>query len=75
MVVAGDYAYLADEDEGLHVVYVADPASPSLAGAYTCRGNGVTVAEDHIYLACGNLAVLRFIDGPVFSVYLPLTHK
>jgi hypothetical protein len=58
VAVSGDYAYVADEDNGLVIVDVGGPifknsSSLVLAGSYDTAGeaNGVTVSGDHAYVA------------------------
>ena len=56
--VAGDYAYVADDNiggatGGLYLFDVRNPAQPVLAGSYVNRGRGMGVAVEgtHAYLA------------------------
>ena len=53
MAVVGDYAYVADNDSGLRVILVSDPANPVEVGYYDTPGPafGVAVAGNHVYVA------------------------
>ena len=56
MAVAGNYAYVADEDDGLRVISVSDPAHPVEVGYYGTPGwaLGVAVAGNYAYVADEN---------------------
>ncbi len=53
--VAGGYAYVADDDNGLLVMDVADPTNPMTVGGVATPGwaLGVTVADGYAYVADG----------------------
>jgi hypothetical protein len=63
VAVAGSYAYVADEDAGLRVVNVSNPAVPFEVGFYDTPGEaiGVAVAGAYAYVADG-LAGLRVVN-------------
>jgi hypothetical protein len=73
VTVAGNYAYVADDDSGLRIVDVSNPAAPSEAGFYDTPGYawGVAVAGNTAYVADsdGGLVILRFTP---YQVNLPL---
>ncbi|MFQ5616064.1 MAG: LVIVD repeat-containing protein [Anaerolineales bacterium] len=81
--VAGNYAYVADDYQGLRVIDVSNPVSPNEIDFYVTPGTAqqVTVIENDAYVAdsWGGLAILRFTGGgtPTPSpVFLPLlTHN
>jgi len=64
--VSGNYAYVADDDSGLRVVSVADPAHPAEVGHYSgVRGAyDVVVVGDYAYVADnGNgLCIVSVVD-------------
>lgn len=62
IVVAGDYAYLADYYGGLHVVDISDPGQPRQIGyCEAAGGRDISVAGD--YLCCaGGYPDLQLID-------------
>lgn len=45
VAVAGDYAYLADDQAGFHVINITDPANPELVGTYGTSYGGVTILD------------------------------
>ena len=53
VAVAGDYAYVADYDEGLQVINIADSTNPQIVGHKDTDGYafGVAVAGDYAYVA------------------------
>ena len=55
MSVAGSYAYVADDDRGLQILDISNPAAPTLAGSYDTRGYayGVSVVGNYAYVADG----------------------
>ena len=55
VAVVGNYAYVADDDNGLVIVDVSDPENPTLEGHYDTAGNarGVAVNGNHTYVADG----------------------
>lgn len=61
--VQGDYAYVADNDSGLVIINVADPASPAIAGRILTRPKAlhVEVIGNYAYVACRDSG-LRIID-------------
>ncbi len=68
VAVAGSYAYVADGDDGLIIIDVANPAMPSRAGFYDTPGyaHNVAVVGNYVYLVDGEkLLILRFAGaGP-----------
>jgi hypothetical protein len=64
VAVAGNYAYLAGDDTGLHVVDVRDPAHCVRVGGYNNTNGfafGVAAAGKYVYLA-NDVAGLEIID-------------
>ena len=55
VAVAGSYAYVADDDAGLQVINIANPASPVRVGGYDTSGRAydVAVAGSYAYVADG----------------------
>ncbi|SET01770.1 Uncharacterized conserved protein [Methanococcoides vulcani] len=53
VAVAGNYAYVADEENGLVILDISDPTSPTLAGSYDTAGlaGHVDVAGNYAYVA------------------------
>jgi len=67
VAVAGDYAYVADKDGGLHIIDVTNPARPTKAGFYDmwCPWpDDVAVAGDYAYVAgaCSDLIIINVAD-------------
>ena len=62
VAVSGNYAYVADEDAGLHIIDITNPQNPVLAGICDTPGNAlsVVVSGDHAYVAdlSGGLRVI-----------------
>lgn len=58
--VNGNYAYLTDWDNGLYIINIADPASPTLTGSYDTpgRAESVFIHENYAYIADGNSGLL-----------------
>ena len=67
VAVAGNYAYVADDEAGLRVISIADPAHPSEVGYYVTPGDayGVAVAGNYAYVAdfAAGLRVIEFYGG------------
>jgi len=67
LAVAGDYAYVADNEGGLHIIDVTNPARPTKAGFYdmSCPWpDDVAVAGDYAYVIdCGGLIVINVADA------------
>jgi hypothetical protein len=67
LAVAGDYAYIAD-DEGLRILDISNPATPAEASFYGTSGPawGVTVTRNHSYVAAGpsGLRIVK-VSNPV----------
>ncbi len=67
VAVSGNYAYLANNNDGLRIIDITDPQNPVLKGNVpeSMLGNsqayGVTISGNYAYLANGN-AGLRIID-------------
>ena len=74
VTVSGDYAYVADYKEGLRVIDVSDPTSPTEVGYYNTPGyaEDVAVSGDYAYVADGGggIFILRFVSR--WSICLPL---
>ena len=53
VAVSGNYAYVADDVSGLHILDISTPSSPSLLGTYDTSGNsgGVAVSGNYAYVA------------------------
>ena len=51
--MSGTTAYVADDDTGLQVIDVSDPANPTRLGGYDTSGSarGVAVAGNRVYVA------------------------
>lgn len=65
--LVGDYAYIADEDEGgLRVISVSDKANPTEVGFFDTPGFacGVHVVGDYAYVPMG---VRAFVSSPLQS--------
>ncbi len=64
MAVAGSYAYVADEDAGLRIIDVSDPAAPFETGFYDTPGyaEGVAVSGSYAYVADSDYGGLVSID-------------
>ncbi len=60
VVVSGNYAYIGDQDKGLVVVNISNPAVPTLAGHYGTEwfAPGVAIAGNYAYVAGGDLMVM-----------------
>jgi len=69
VAVAGNYAYLANDDDGLRIYEISDPTNPLSIG-HTNNGSfsrGVAVSGDYVYLA-------NFSDGlRIYDVSDPTT--
>lgn len=50
--ISGNYLYLADQDAGLQVIDISNPANPILAGNYETSGSalGVYVRGNYVYV-------------------------
>ncbi|MGB2697337.1 MAG: Ig-like domain-containing protein [Candidatus Zixiibacteriota bacterium] len=61
--VQGNYAYVADGEEGLRIINVRNPANPYLEGSFNTSGftKGVFVTGNHAYLADGSEG-LQIVD-------------
>ncbi len=53
IAIAGDYAYIASGNAGLHVVNIADPRNPSLVATVPLTGDavGLTLTSSHVLIA------------------------
>jgi len=51
--ISGSYAYVADEDSGLQIINVSNPAAPTLIGSFGIPGeaNDVVVSGNYAYVA------------------------
>jgi len=71
VAVAGDYAYVADGDDGLRIVDVSDPAHPTEVGYHDTPGSAqaVAVAGDYAYVADdqGGLSIVDVSDPATAS--------
>ena len=77
--VAGDFAYVADQNGGLNVVDVSDPAAPKLAGYFHTQRElrGIAVLREQVILADANRGALLVVDvstptSPRFRMEIPL---
>jgi hypothetical protein len=61
--VSANYAYVAALTNGLHVINIADPANPSLAGTYATPNqiNDVFISGNYAYVSCGPTG-LKIVD-------------
>ncbi len=69
--VLGDYAYVADGDNGLCIIDVSNPASPSLMGICDTDGwaHGVSVSGDYAYVGdWGNSLRVVDVSDPEYPV-------
>ena len=64
IAVSGDYAFVADDWDGLRVVNVSAPSTPVEVGSVGLQvdARDVTVSGDYAYVAGGFLGGLRVID-------------
>jgi len=62
--VSGDYAYVADYYNGLHIVNISDPSSPIMAGHVDISGNSndVHVVGNYAYVAEADNSYLFIVD-------------
>ena len=65
VTVHGDHAYVADDEAGIHVIDISDPAQPAIVGSASLP-DGVT--ETHVSLFDGSNCGLAVDGKPVFSV-------
>ena len=84
ITLSGDYVYVADEEGGLRVVDVSDPANPHEAGEHETSGGakGVAVAGGYAYVAViylglevvdvRNVSNLRTVGRPTTTI---ITHR
>jgi len=63
--ICADYAYIADGNGGLQIMYIADPDSPLFAGAYPAQSEEisidaekVTVCGEYAYVAAGESGLI-----------------
>ncbi len=63
VAVSGNYAFVANDAFGLHVIDISNPANPGLVGAYNTSGSsyGVAVYGDYAFVADGTTG-LQVID-------------
>lgn len=50
ITVAGNYAYVTAEEDGLYILDVSNPVEPVVVGSYSGRADSVTVSESHAYI-------------------------
>ncbi|UCG52213.1 MAG: Ig-like domain-containing protein [Candidatus Latescibacterota bacterium] len=74
LVVAGDYAYVGDGDNGLQVLDITDPTNPTFAGAYVTLSDArdVALAGDYAYVAFGDSLVVIDISNPTNPTFAGL---
>ncbi|MCP4242682.1 MAG: T9SS type A sorting domain-containing protein, partial [bacterium] len=69
VVVAGDHAFVADGETGLHRIDISDPTNPMLAGSYNTSGDaqGVALAGDFAFVTdrSSGLQVIQVRQGKV----------
>ncbi|MDH7555119.1 MAG: hypothetical protein QHH74_15865, partial [Spirochaetota bacterium] len=53
VAVVGSYAYVADNDTGLQIIDITDPAHPESAGSYNTSSfaNAVAVSRGYAFVA------------------------
>ena len=63
VTVVGNYAYVADNDNGLQIIDISDPTAPSLTGTFDTSGFAydVTVVGNYAYVA-DDKSGLQIID-------------
>jgi len=67
VTISGNYAYVADGDDGLVILNIEDPANPTLVGSYDTDGYvySVTISGNYAYVAdSGNGLVIINIEDP-----------
>ncbi|MFH1844874.1 MAG: hypothetical protein ABIF77_16915 [bacterium] len=72
LVIAGDYAFIADDGSGLQILDITDPANPGFLGSFDTSGRafGVAIAGDHAYVAdYGSGLVVLDISDPTNPIY------
>ena len=66
VAVAGNHAYVADNDEGLQIINVSSPNNPTLAGSYDlpdgAQANSVAITADQAYAYVAQSYRLYVID-------------
>jgi hypothetical protein len=71
VAVDANYAYIADDKEGLRIINIAQPANPTAVGQVETLFDayGVAVAGNMAYLAVsdGTLEIVRISDQTWFS--------
>ena len=64
--VSGDYAYVADTENGLQIIRISDKSNPVIIGAYDTPGlaEGIFVKENTAYIADGDqgLSIINISD-------------
>jgi hypothetical protein len=53
VTISGNYAYVADGNNGLVIINIENPTNPTLTGRYNTNGyaNGVTISGNYAYVA------------------------
>jgi hypothetical protein len=62
VAIAGERAFIAGGDKGVHIVDISDPSSPhDLGFVRTHSAQGVAVSEDRLFVAdgLGGLLILK----------------
>lgn len=76
VVVAGNYAYIANGEDGLRIINISNPAAPIEAGFYDTPDNvfDVAVAGNYAYVADadGGLHILRLLTDKIMGE-IPVT--
>jgi PGF-pre-PGF domain-containing protein len=64
ITASGNYAYIADYDNGLVIVNITDPSAPRLEGSIDTEGHGydIAIAGNYAYIANSGLAILNITD-------------
>ena len=59
VVVVGDYAYIADGDQGMQIVNILDKTNPGIAGSFDTSGTatGIFIDAGFAYIADGNQGI------------------
>lgn len=81
VAVCGDYAYVTDEEEGLYIADVSNPAVPVEVGRLRCYANDVEVSGDYAYVATGggnrglSIANISNPANPVMTGYFHTSYE
>ena len=83
--VRGDYAYVADNQAGLRIVNISNPALPIIEGTCFIPGvnaNGVYISGDYAYVTNGGFSIINItnpalptIEGTYNTLFIDLSKK